>query len=124
MAEEHADAIRRVLSRWGFSDLFTGSEQADRFIRDLEYAVGARRLDEDKRLNDEGIPAWFVVLKKFKFGDHDGDGTLEMNIAEDGDERGTFVRFIEAGDDLADLMRAAWMEVNPVVMKKRLDNDT
>lgn len=80
--------------------------------------------DDDKRLDDEGVPVWFAVLKKFKFGDNDGDGTLEMNIAEDGDETGTFVCFVEAGDSLADLMRAAWMGENPVIIRKRMGDGT
>jgi hypothetical protein len=74
-------------------------------------------------LDDTGVPTWFKILEKFKFGANDGDGTLEMGIVEDeNDETGTFVRFVEAGDNLADLMRAAWTEENPVILKKRMSD--
>lgn len=81
-------------------------------------------VDDFAERDDEGAPAWFATLKKFKFGDHDGDGTLEMGVVEsDDDEHGMFVRFVEAGDNLFDLMRAAWMEENPVILRKKMGDD-
>jgi len=114
------DRMRKVLSRWGFHDLFTSSEEADQLMAELEDAISTAAGDDGK-LDNSGIPVWFTTLEKFKFGDNDGDGTLEMGIVEDEhDEHGTFVRFVEAGDNLADLMRAAWTEENPIILKKRL----
>jgi hypothetical protein len=77
-------------------------------------------------LDDTGVPTWFKILEKFEFNfnPYDDPGTLEMRVTDANGKDSTFVVYASAGDNLADLMRAAWMEENPVILKKRLSDGT
>lgn len=111
MAEPDIARIRVILSRWGFHDLFTDSEQVDRIMMEIAEAIKPTKEVKVTNFFEQAnvvVPLFAEMCRRAKFADHGGYLTLELET--DDSPEGKLICFVEAGDSLDELLQKTAIE--------------